>query len=153
MSDPGPPHLRPAECADLAALAALEVRCFDEPWSALQLAALLARPEGLLLVLEEGELLPAYAAFTLGPGEAELLRLAVAPSHRRGGRASRLLISGLAEVAARGAESCFLEVRADNAAAIALYEGHGFAATGRRPRYYAGGLDAVLMQRRLAPGP
>jgi ribosomal protein S18 acetylase RimI-like enzyme len=44
-----------------------------------------------------------------------------------------------------------LEVRADNAGALALYHAHGFLEAGRRPRYYADGADAVLMTR--PPGP
>jgi ribosomal-protein-alanine N-acetyltransferase len=48
-------------------------------------------------------------------------------------------------------------VRADNAPAIGLYERQGFEKIGRRPRYYADGVDALLFalvisrQRRRAP--
>ena len=43
-----------------------------------------------------------------------------------------------------------LEVRASNAAALAVYRALGFAATGRRPRYYADPPeDALLLQLRL----
>ncbi len=43
----------------------------------------------------------------------------------------------------------FLEVRTDNAAAIALYESVGFAGVGVRKRYYrASGADAYTMRRR-----
>jgi len=46
----------------------------------------------------------------------------------------------------------FLEVRTDNATAIALYESEGFAKIGVRKRYYrASGADAYTMQR-LPPG-
>jgi ribosomal-protein-alanine N-acetyltransferase len=40
-----------------------------------------------------------------------------------------------------------LEVRADNIAAISLYESFGFVINGRRRDYYGAGQDAVLMQR------
>jgi ribosomal-protein-alanine N-acetyltransferase len=43
----------------------------------------------------------------------------------------------------------FLEVSATNDAARRLYDGAGFVEVGRRPRYYADGTDAVLMQRAL----
>lgn len=51
-----------------------------------------------------------------------------------------------------GAEACFLEVAADNAAALALYKAAGFQTAGLRPRYYkrAGGeIDALVMRRDL----
>lgn len=44
-----------------------------------------------------------------------------------------------------------LEVRAGNAAAVALYRRLGFEEVGRRRRYYADGSDALLMTR--PPGP
>jgi ribosomal-protein-alanine N-acetyltransferase len=56
-----------------------------------------------------------------------------------------------------GAEQCFLEVRASNVAAIALYQGAGFAPIARRNHYYppvAPDLsreDALIMRRALAP--
>ena len=38
-----------------------------------------------------------------------------------------------------------LEVSAENAAALGLYRSAGFAAVGRRKKFYADGSDAVLM--------
>jgi ribosomal-protein-alanine N-acetyltransferase len=47
----------------------------------------------------------------------------------------------------------FLEVRASNAAAIALYSGAGFQAVGRRVRYYARPVeDAIVMRMALKRG-
>jgi len=43
------------------------------------------------------------------------------------------------------AERADLEVRAGNAAAIALYASEGFVPVGRRRRYYGNGEDALLM--------
>jgi ribosomal-protein-alanine N-acetyltransferase len=46
----------------------------------------------------------------------------------------------------------FLEVRASNAAAIALYSSAGFEGVGRRVRYYARPIeDAVVMKLGLRP--
>ncbi|GAA3018719.1 hypothetical protein Aglo01_09230 [Actinokineospora globicatena] len=56
----------------------------------------------------------------------------------------RLLLDRADEVRAQ----VFLEVRTDNAAAIALYEAHGFATIGLRRRYYQpSGADAFTMVR------
>lgn len=133
------------------AMAALHARCFTtpRPWSAAEFAHLLVEPLCFALTEPGGVLLGRAVA-----GEAELLTLAVAPEARRKGIAARLLAGFLAEATARQAESAFLEVAADNAAAIALYGRGGFATAGRRRAYYARpdgpALDALVMTRALS---
>ena len=58
-----------------------------------------------------------------------------------------LLRALLAQAAARGVHDVFLEVRADNPVAQALYASEGFLEVGRRPRYYQpDDVDAVVMK-------
>lgn len=134
-----------------AELAALHRRSFrtPPPWSEADFATFTADPLAFLLV--EGD-----AGFLLGravAGEAELLTLAVAPESRRLGLGARLVARFLYQARLRGAARAFLEVSAENPAAIALYESAGFAAAGRRRGYYAtpegGRIDAVVMARDL----
>ncbi|MFT4151581.1 MAG: ribosomal protein S18-alanine N-acetyltransferase [Paracoccaceae bacterium] len=124
---------------------------YPRPWTAAELAGLLASPLCFLLTESRGFLIGRAVA-----GEAELLTLAVAPEARRGGRGARLVARFLDAAAARGAETAFLEVAADNTAAQQLYARAGFAESGRRRGYYATGagvpVDAVLMARVLAQG-
>jgi ribosomal-protein-alanine N-acetyltransferase len=68
--------------------------------------------------------------------EFEILNLAVARSRRRRGIATRLLETMAACLRTIGTRRAYLEVRASNEAAIALYARHGFRACGRRARYY-----------------
>jgi ribosomal-protein-alanine N-acetyltransferase len=67
--------------------------------------------------------------------------------------ARRLLEHAAATAAARGATSLFLEVAADNAAALHLYQAAGFHAVGRRAGYYARNagpaVDALVLKRSL----
>lgn len=142
---------RTATAGDLPGLVKLEREAFPSPWPVNLLAAELSFPRALVWVIELSDSgLAGYAAFRLGPGEVELLRLAVAPGQRQRGLATALVEAGLREAGERGAESCFLEVRADNLPAIALYRRLGFVATARRPGYYSDGVDAMLMAKGLA---
>lgn len=135
-----------------AALADLHARAFTvpRPWTAAEIADLLAGPHVFLIAAPGGQ------GFLMGravAGEAELLTIAVAPEARRQGLGAGLVARFLAEAAARGAEAAHLEVAADNAGAIALYEGAGFGRAGLRRGYFQlpGGqrIDALVMTRRL----
>ena len=87
--------------------------------------------------------------------EAEILTLAVDPAHRRQGIARDLVTCALGACPDLGAARLFLEVAADNPAALALYDSLGFAEIGRRKRYYprpnAAAVDAVVMRRAVPP--
>ena len=83
--------------------------------------------------------------------EMEILNLAVEPSYRRRGAATKLLEAAMEFAQARGARRVFLEVRASNAGAIAFYRRYGFAEIARRPRYYAEPVeDALVLAREIA---
>ncbi len=78
---------------------------------------------------------------------AELNRIIVASAGRRTGLGKTLLAAGIA--AAEEAEEMLLEVRHDNAPAMALYAAFGFEEIARRNNYYGGGVDAVVMRVEL----
>ena len=136
------------------ALADLHARCFKTPppWSAQDFAGFIVDPLAFLLV--EGD-----AGFLLGraiAGEAELLTLAVAPEARRRGLGRKLLARFQYQASLRAAERAFLEVSAENAPAIALYESAGFTRVGQRRGYYQTPLgqriDALVLARDLPSG-
>jgi ribosomal-protein-alanine N-acetyltransferase len=78
--------------------------------------------------------------------EFEILNMAVSGAHRRSGIASKLLESALDFSRITGCARSYLEVRASNGPAIALYARHGFTECGRRARYYRDPVeDAVLL--------
>ena len=55
-----------------------------------------------------------------------------------------------AELTTEGAERMLLEVRVDNDDARAFYAANGYAEIARRPRYYADGAAAVVLERDLS---
>ena len=76
----------------------------------------------------------------------EIVQLAVDEDVRRRGVGAALLKAFLD---AHAPKSCFLEVREDNTAALALYRAHGFETAGVRKGYYRdrnGAVDAICMR-------
>ncbi|HYU31013.1 MAG TPA: ribosomal protein S18-alanine N-acetyltransferase [Thermoanaerobaculia bacterium] len=145
-----PVAIRPVRGADLPRLAELEELSFADPWPVELLAIELVHPQAILLAASRERVLAAgYVALRHGGGEAEILRLAVEPGERRRGLARALVEGGLERLRRAGVSVCHLEVRAGNQGAIAFYEALGFARTGRRPRYYRDGTDALIYARSL----
>ena len=69
---------------------------------------------------------------------------------QRGNKMGAVLVQGAMERAGPGAKVIFLEVAEDNGHARRLYEGLGFAETGRRRKYYKAGAsstDAIVYGR------
>jgi ribosomal-protein-alanine N-acetyltransferase len=76
--------------------------------------------------------------------------LAVHPDFQRKGVGRRLLLCGLDHLQGQGRCTCFLEVRASNRIAQALYSACGFLVSGKRPGYYRSPPeDAVIMRKVL----
>lgn len=141
--------IRKVQKNEAGELAALHGRAFDRGWSALELAGLVAQPHTVALCDVHEDRIAAFILVRCLAGEAEILTLATDPLHRREGRAGQLVKCALRQCREAGAQMLYLEVSVANDAAIKLYEGLGFSASGVRPRYYADGSDAVLMQMAL----
>ena len=141
--------LRAVTATDIAAVLEIERLSFTDPWT-----------EGMLLssitdgidfnVLLYGDTLIGYSILDRRVfGEAELHNIAITPEHRGKG-ASKLLMDRLISDAKKSAEVIFLEVRANNAPAIGLYERYGFEKIGVRRNYYKNPTeDAIIMQLRV----
>ncbi|WP_137725428.1 ribosomal protein S18-alanine N-acetyltransferase [Prescottella subtropica] len=128
----------------------------DDPWSAQAFRSELAGGHNRYFTArDDADTLIGYAGVSLlGTSitpEAEVHTIGVDPVAQRGGIGGALL-DALLQVADSWGGPVFLEVRTDNAPAIALYEREGFEIVGTRKRYYQpSGADAFTM-RRPAPG-
>ena len=142
--------VRAATLADLDAIMALERASFPtDAWSETLMRAELASPHGTYFALEDDGRLVGYAGLRAPAGskDADVQTIAVAADARGHGHGRTLLRTLLGEAAARRVAEVFLEVRADNPAAHALYVSEGFTELGRRPRYYQpDGVDAIVMR-------
>ncbi len=142
--------LRIATPDDLEAIMALERSSFPtDAWSDAMMREELRSPHGRYLVLEEAGRLIGYGGIRAvrGGTDADIQTLALAEAARGRGRGRGLLRALLAEAGERGARDVFLEVRADNPVAQALYTSEGFVEIARRPNYYQpDGVDAIVMR-------
>jgi ribosomal-protein-alanine N-acetyltransferase len=145
--------LRPVGLEACFTLADLHDRAFDRPWSAEEFETLLKGP-GVFAVLGEAGDPQEAKGFILCraiAGEAEILTVTVDPTARRRGWGAAL-VEMAAGIARAAAFEMFLEVAADNVAAIGLYQAAGFGRVGLRKGYYPhpdGAKDAVVMRRVL----
>jgi ribosomal-protein-alanine N-acetyltransferase len=92
----------------------------------------------------------AVASWLRQEAAAEIEGLVVDEQYRRQGMGSALIVACMEWAAKSGASSMRLEVRASNAAALLLYQCHGFSVVGHRRAYYSAPVeDALLLQTPL----
>ena len=137
------PAPRPLRAGDVSPVARIEAIAGSTSWTLRNIQDTLAAPTTVALVIDHP---PAgHAISTVVLDQAELLTIAVSPSHRRQGYGRALLNALHEHWRAAGVEQAYLEVRDDNLPAIALYTSEGWRRTGTRPRYYRDGTDAVVL--------
>lgn len=144
-----PFFVRPMSGGDLEAVAGIEAEN-TSPWSLGQLTSEQAQESGWQFVAESSAS-GQVCGFVCGRswvGEAELLKIAVGREYRRRGIAAQLVAHVLHCLAEQGVGRCFLELRAANLPALALYERFGFHRAGLRKGYYVSpSEDAILMEK------
>ena len=156
------PILRPATADDLIAIMALEMSVFGaHAWSKNAMRRDMQDTNCVYIVAEvpaeptaampeEATQLVGYAGLLCPPGsgEADIQTIAVALDARGLGLGRALMLVLLQRAEERLAQRLFLEVRADNDVAKALYKSLGFEEIAVRPHYYQPeGIDAIVMRR------
>lgn len=120
-----------------------------QPWGEAQFWSELAADNRYFIAAMDEDHLVGYADLYLNPPEAEIQTIAVRPEAQGEGIGTELLTSMFAAALEHHCSRILLEVNAENAPAVALYENNGFVVNGRRPDYYALGVDALLMERHV----
>jgi ribosomal-protein-alanine N-acetyltransferase len=151
---PAQPLLRAMGVGDLDAVVAIERRAYAFPWTRGNFVdSLAAGYLAELLQGPDGDVVGYYLAMP-AVDELHLLNLTVAPAWQRRGLARRLLDVLEQRCRERGLRAIWLEVRASNARARAVYARRGYVEAGQRRGYYpagpAGREDAVLMRLDVA---
>ena len=150
--------LRPLTSQDVPALTALEQELFGAgAWSSAMLAEEVHGPGrwyvGAVDPHGEPELI-GYAGLWSDGTDATVMTIGVARRHQGRGVGGRLLAALVDRARVERAVSVLLEVRVDNAPALALYERFGFTRMGRRRGYYQPeNVDAWTMRLDLTAVP
>ncbi|AGA32153.1 GNAT family acetyltransferase [Thioalkalivibrio nitratireducens DSM 14787] len=152
------PGIRPATLDDLDALVGLEQACFEgDRISRRQFRYLLTRGHARTLVAPDpaGSSLIGYVMvlFSRGTSLARLYSIAVSGGARGLGLGRRLVAAAEAAAIENACADLRLEVRRDNAASLALFRGMGYRDFGTIEDYYEDHMEALRLQKSLAPGP
>lgn len=140
-------HIRRMTVEDVPAVAQLDQLAFTLPWTERSFHfEVTSNPASRCWVAEQAGRIVGVVVAWLLVDEVHIATIATHPDVRRQGIARALLAHVLKSGAEEGAVSSFLEVRAGNFVAQAMYRKFGYEETGRRPRYYKdNGEDAILM--------
>jgi [ribosomal protein S18]-alanine N-acetyltransferase len=143
--------LRPMRWWDIEPVMRLEHQLFaEDAWTAtLFWSELAERASRHYVVAADADDVVGYAGLCVySIDQAYVQTIGVDEARQGAGIGRALLRALLAEADDRGCRHVDLEVRADNARAIGIYEMHGFRSIGRRRGYYQpSGADAVVMRR------
>ncbi len=143
----GAVEVRPFDGALAEEAAALEQKVMGtDAWSASSFADELTRSSRIWWMAEADGGLVGYAGALIIDGDAQILKVAVAPDRRREGIATKLLARVLEDARNLGARTASLEVRASNDGAAAFYEAAAMELVGTRPGYYSDREDARIYE-------
>ena len=143
--------LRPMTMDDLDAVMSIERRAFPFPWTQKNFQDCLKQGYLCRIYEQSGQIL-AYSVVMLVLDEMHLLNICVDPDVQGQRLGSRLLHSMECLAQEWQAQTCFLEVRQSNFAAIRLYLNTGFNEVGLRKGYYPAKLgreNAIIMAKTL----
>ena len=127
---------------------------FGEAWTRSQLSGILPMTGVSMTIARdrENEAAVGFSLVRVVADEAELLLIAVLPSHHRRGIGQRLLDQFMRQASKEGVGRIHLEVR-DGNPAVAMYRAAGFEPVGRRRSYYQSSdgkrFDAITLAREL----
>jgi ribosomal-protein-alanine acetyltransferase len=129
----------------------IEKKCFGkEAFTKRQIAHLLTDYNSLSLVaIVNSEIvgfITGAICFNRRALNGHILTIDVTPTFRRRGVGQRLLQEIERIFIERGAETCHLEVREDNVAAISLYRKSGYREIGRLENYYRN-ADGIYLKK------
>jgi ribosomal-protein-alanine N-acetyltransferase len=133
--------------ADIDGVLHVEARSFSSPWTREMYDwELQNRDICRIFVVRTSDCdVVGFCAFWLVFDEVHINNVAVLPECRGRGMGAALMTRVFEEARRLGARRATLEVRVSNEGAHRFYERLGFAATARRPHYYANPVEDALI--------
>ncbi|MBU7045304.1 MAG: ribosomal protein S18-alanine N-acetyltransferase [Theionarchaea archaeon] len=141
--------VRTIEPDDVFQVISIEHQSFDDPYPTDVVTFLYERYKDTFLVADQGGTILGYIAGISSWREGHIVSLAMLPSWRKKGIASRLVSELCTIFKEEGKKRVKLEVRLSNKAAISLYGKLGFEKQKIVRNYYENGEDAVLMKKKI----
>ena len=141
------PVIRRMTLEDVPAVHEIDTLSFSLPWPERSFRfELTENPVARGWVAEVDRRIAAMLVLWFIVDEAHIATIATHPDFRRHGIGEQILLHALRAVYIEGARRAFLEVRAGNVAAQAMYKKYGFIVDGLRLKYYRDNdEDAILM--------
>jgi [ribosomal protein S18]-alanine N-acetyltransferase len=147
--------LRPAQAHEARAMAEMSRSLIEAGlgwrYTPRRMAALIEDKDTVALVAHDASRIQGFAVMQFGDEQAHLVLLCVQPALRQRGIGRRLTQWLLESARVAGMASVGLELRADNAGAMAFYVRLGFTPTQEVAGYYDGSVSARRMRMQLRP--
>jgi ribosomal-protein-alanine N-acetyltransferase len=163
------PRIRDFQVEDFETLWRIDQQCFAPgiSYSRPELAAYIRMPGSFTLVAEQqrgqldgsvgqgidcgpaGVIVGFVVASANRRGAGHIITIDVLPAARRSGLGSRLLAAAESRLRAGSCTTVRLETAVDNASALAFYKRHHYNLVRTIPRYYPGGIDALVLRKDL----
>lgn len=149
MHHPDTVTLRPARSSEAQAMAAMSRELIETGlgwrYTPLRMAMLMRDAETVALVACDNARIQGFAVMQFGDEKAHLMLLGVQPARQRRGIGRRLLAWLTLSAQVAGIANIQVELRADNADALAFYRQLGYVQTELIEAYYGGTLAARRM--------
>jgi ribosomal-protein-alanine N-acetyltransferase len=145
-------HIRPMTMADLATVIKIEEQLFPtDAWTQdLFIGELTEVPASrAVVVLEVENQIIGYASLRFVGREADINTIAISPEFQRRGFGNELLNWLIDKSKELKVQEIFLDVRADNTAAIEMYRAAGFELIDIRRNYYEHKIDAQVLRKKI----
>lgn len=145
--------IRPMQISDLPKVLEIEQDLFpSDAWTEQLFLSELAEVPGsrAVSVIEIAEQIIGYASLRFVGREGDVNTIAIAREFQGKGFGKLLLDWMLETAKLNGVKELFLDVRADNQAAIGLYQKEGFDQIDIRRKYYDHKIDALVMRKKLS---
>ncbi|HTS05112.1 MAG TPA: GNAT family N-acetyltransferase [Candidatus Eisenbacteria bacterium] len=143
--------VRDFQPGDFETLWRMDQECFAPgvSYSKPELMSFINRSGAFTLVATDAKEIQGFIV-TQGGKAGHVITIDVSPQARRSGVGSLLLRGAEDRLVSSGSRIINLETAVDNVSALAFYRSHGYRVVRTWPRYYANGVDALVLKKILS---